>query len=112
LPLVKPAAPKANHVNLVKMELFHGTDAHLRPGDVILPGNVIGRKNHQLSKDGIIYLSQEEGMALIFANDFKRPGKTPKVYLVEPVEARKVESHIHDSHEWVALQAEVIRRVV
>lgn len=91
--------------------LYHGTDVDFKPGALVLPGILIGRQNHPLSKKDKVYLSTNPNIARIFANDFKRPGKVAKVYEVEPVDPAKVEPRIEDSHEWVARMAKIVRRV-
>jgi hypothetical protein len=92
--------------------LFHGTDVNFQPGALVLPGNLIGRRNHQLSKDGRVYLTTDPNIAMIFAKDFMRKGQKPRVYEVKPIEPKQSEPHIPDSHEWVARRAEIVRRIM
>ena len=109
------AAPILGRTHYVHPMLYHGTDVCFQPGDIILPGSKIGRRNHKLSED-VVYLSSFEGIALVFAQDFKKKqGRSAKVFEVEPLgTVMKSEPHIADSEhssEWSASSARVIRRV-
>ena len=76
---------------VLSQQLFHGTTADLKPGDVIKPAQAIGKSRHWKSgKSDVAYATEDAATAKYFADVASIRGGEPKVYEVEPVGETKL----------------------
>lgn len=72
---------------------YHGTDAQLSPGDVLVPGATLGRDNYGLGETGHVCVTTALGMAVLYALTAwnEGPGEMPHVYEVRPLSTPRPE---------------------
>lgn len=93
------------------MTYYHGTDARLAPGDVLVPGRSLGRDNYGLGETAHVYVTTALGMAVLYALTayHEGDGNHPHVYVVRPLSAPRPEGV--NGEDFMVDAAEVVGEV-